>query len=483
MATAEHLRRQIAIQDALLTRQAERSFRAYVEQAWSILEPTRPFLPNWHIDLIGEHLEAVTAGKTTRLLINVPPRYMKSLLVSVLWPTWERIAYPSRRWIFTSYSEALSLKHSLDRRAVLQSDWYQSRWGKIVQLAVDQNVKGEFANTARGAMIATSVGGSITGKGGDRIVIDDPHHPMQAESDIQREAALEYFRLTLSTRLDDRKRGAMVVVMQRLHERDLAARFQELEPVHVCLPAEAETPTEIVFPCSGRIITRDTGDILWPDREGRAELAQQKRLLGSAAFAGQYQQRPAPAGGLIFQRDWFQLYKELPSGLEIAQSWDMAFKDKTDSDYVVGLIAGRRGADIYLIDRVKGQWAFSETCRQVEALVRRYPDAGAILIEDTANGPAIIDALTHRIPGIIAVSPEGGKLARAQAAQPRVEAGNVYLPNPRPYGTLIPERAWVEDFLHQLTMFPRGMHDDDVDAFTQLLVRWQRPEEPEWVSW
>ena len=204
-------------------------------------------------------------------------------------------------------------------------------------------------------------------------------------------------------------------------------------------------------------------------------------LLGSAAFAGQYQQRPAPAGGLIFQRDWFRYYDELPSGLEIAQSWDMAFKDNKDSDYVVGLVAGRRGADIYLIDRVKGQWAFSESCRQVEALTRRYPDTGTILIEDAANGPAIIDALTHRIPGIIAVSPEGGKLARAHAAQPRVEAGNVYLPNPRPHGTLIPERAWVEDFLHQLTVFPHGAHDDDVDAFTQLLVRWQRPAADDWI--
>ena len=230
-------------------------------------------------------------------------------------------------------------------------------------------------------------------------------------------------------------------------------------------------------------LTRDTGDVLWPAREDRPELAQQKQLLGSAAFAGQYQQRPAPAGGLIFQRAWFQFYDDLPPGLEIAQSWDMAFKDGKDNDYVVGLVAGRCGAAIYAIDRVKGQWAFSETCRQVEALVRRYPDASTILIEDTANGPAIIDALTHRIAGIIAVTPEGGKLARAQAAQPRVEAGNVYLPNPRPHGTLIPERAWVEDFLHQLTVFPHGAHDDDVDAFTQLLVRWQRPQEVEFCSW
>lgn len=474
MPSADDLRRQAVLQDALLTRQAERSLRAYVEQAWPVLEPTTPFLGNWHIDLIAEHLEAVTAGQTTRLLINVPPRYMKSLLVSVLWPTWEWITHPSRRWIFTSYSEALSLKHSLDRRTVLQSDWYQARWGTIVQLAADQNVKGEFCNTARGMMIATSVGGSITGKGGDRIVIDDPHNPMQAESDVQREAALEYLQRTLSTRLDDKKHGAMVLIMQRLHERDLSARFQELDHIEVCLPAEAETHTQIVFPRSGRIITREKGEVLWPAREDRADLAQQQRLLGSAAFAGQYQQRPTPAGGLIFQRHWFQYYDDLPLVEEFAQSWDMSFKDNKDSDYVVGLVAGRHGANIYLIDRVKGQWAFSESCRHVRALVSRYPQATTILIEDAANGPAIIDALRHEVWGVVAVKPEGGKLARAHAVQPHVEAGNIYLPNPRPYGILVAGREWVEDFVHQLTMFPRGAHDDDVDAFTQLLVRWRR---------
>jgi predicted phage terminase large subunit-like protein len=325
-------------------------------------------------------------------------------------------------------------------------------------------------------MIATSTLGSVTGKGGDRIIVDDLHNPLQAESDAQRETALNYFRQTLATRLDNKKTGAMVVVMQRLHERDLSALCLDLEFQQVCLPAEAETRTEIRFP-SGRIHVREPGDLLWPAREGRDELETQKRMLGSVAYAGQYQQRPAPAGGAIFQRDWFRYYDELPQFEEVAQSWDMAFKDKRDNDFVVGLVAGRRGADIYLIDRVKGQWAFSESCRQVEALRQRYPASGVILIEDTANGPAIVDALRHRVSGIIAVQPEGGKVARAQAAQPWVEAGNVYLPNPRPFGRLIPEREWVDDFLYQLTVFPNGAHDDDVDAFTQLLVRWQRPAE------
>ena len=274
---------------------------------------------------------------------------MKSLLVSVLWPTWEWIAHPSRRWIFTSYSEALSLKHSLDRRTLLQSDWYQARWGTIVQLAADQNVKGEFYNTARGMMIATSIGGSITGKGGDRIVIDDPHHPMQAESDVQREAALEYFRRTLSTRLDDKKHGAMVVVMQRLHERDLSAFCRDLQYLHVCLPAEAETRTEIRFPRSGRVQIRDAGDLLWPARDGRAELDEQRNVLGAAAYAGQYQQQPAPAGGGLFKEEWFagKLVDVAPVAARRTRGWDTAGTEGA-GDWTCGVKIAETGGIFYV---------------------------------------------------------------------------------------------------------------------------------------
>jgi predicted phage terminase large subunit-like protein len=483
--TRRQLLEQVRLVDALLKTQAERSLRRYIEQAWPTIEPSVPFLSNWHIDCLVEHLEAVTANEITRLLINVPPRHMKSNLVSVLWPTWEWIQRPGGRWIFASHAESLAIKHSLDRRTVLQSAWFQTRWGDIVQLASDQNEKREFLNTRRGHMIATSIGGSILGKGGNRIVVDDPHNPVPIDSDTQREAVLAFFSRTLSTRLDNKTTDAIVVVMQRLHERDLAALCLELGFTHVCLPAEAEAPTTVVFPRSGREVTRETGDVLWPEREGAVVLAQQRQLLGSAAYAGQYQQRPAPAGGAIFRREWFRYYDELPLQLEIAQSWDMAFKDKADNDYVVGLVAGRRGADIYVIDRMKGQWSFSESCRQVEALSRRYPATTRILIEDAANGPAIIDFLRHRIASITAVQPEGGKIARAQAAQPRVEAGNVYLPNPRWHGWLSPDRDWVDDFLYQVTVFPHGAHDDDVDAFTQLVVRWQQPEEEKFrvVAW
>jgi predicted phage terminase large subunit-like protein len=480
---SRELVKQVKLQEELLTRQAAQSLRAYVQQAWPVLEPDTPFLGNWHIDLLVEHLEEVTAGRTTRLLITLPPRYMKSLLVSVLWPTWEWSRHPSRRWLFASYAESLALKHSLDRRTVLQSDWFQRRWGDHVRLASDQNVKGEFLNTERGVMIATSVGGSVTGRGGNRIVVDDLHNPLQAESDAQRETALTYFRQTLSTRLDDKKAGAIVVVMQRLHEHDVAALCEEFGYMQVRLPAEAETRTEIVFPRSGRIVVRERGDLLWPEREGRAELEHQRRLLGSAAYAGQYQQCPVPAGGFLIKRDWFRFYNALPPEGTWMQSWDMTFKDSPSGDYVVGLVAMKAGADIYLVDRVKGQWTFTQTCDRLTALYRQYPDTEVILVEEAANGPAVINMLGRQVPCIVGVTPQGGKVARAQAAEPLIEAGNVWLPNPRPFGQLQPEREWVDDFIDQCCVFPKGAHDDDVDAFSQLVARCLIPELPSFVTW
>ena len=395
---------------------------------------------------------------------------------------WEWIASPSRRWICVSYSDALSLKLSLDRRTLVQSEWYQARWGHTVQLSSDQNVKGEFRNTHQGVMCATSVGGSATGKGGDRIIVDDLHNPQQADSDAQREAALRFFRETLSTRLDTPKTGAIVVVMQRLHEADLSARCLELGYRHLCLPVEADAATDIVFPVSGRVVTRAPGHLLWPAREGPTELALQRRQLGSTAFDTQYQQRPAPAGGRLFKRAWFKFYDELPRGSTWLASWDMSFKGGPSNDYVVGLQAAREGADVYLVDRVKGQWDFTETCRQVVRLHGRYPETQTILIEEAANGFAIINVLTHQIAGIIPVMPDGGKEARAQAALPIVEAGNVWLPDTRPHGRALPERAWVDDFLHQLCVFPTGAHDDDVDAFSQLIARCVRPQSG-WLVW
>lgn len=457
-----------------------------------MLEPATPYLHNWHIDAISEYLEAVTAGQITRLIINMPPRYMKSIAVSVLWPTWVWIEKPWLRSLFASYSQSLSTKHSLDRRTVIQSPWYQERWGSRFSLADDHNLKTEFTNNHRGHMIATSVGGTATGKGGDVLGVDDPVNPKEAHSDALRVAANTWFDQTFYTRLDNKKTGAIVVVMQRLHEQDLSGHLlQQGGWEHLKLPAEAKDRQTIVFPLSGRTVEREPGDIIWPEREGPEELAQTKRALGTYGYAGQYDQDPAPAGGGILKRHWWRYWQpkganlppvpvRLPDGtIELRQavdlpddltdhlqSWDMAFKDTENSAYVVGQVWAYRGADKFLLDQVRDKMDFVATEAAVQMLTAKWPQAIAKLIEDKANGPAIISRLQHKIPGIIAIPAGDSKESRTHAVAPEIEAGNVYIPHPAVW-------PWVDAFLHEASTFPASTYKDQVDAMTQALARLQ----------
>jgi predicted phage terminase large subunit-like protein len=460
-----------ALLDEKAIRLARKSFRSFVEWAWPVLEPRTRFLPSWHIDLLCEYLEAVTAGEITRLVINVPPRYMKSLLATVLWPCWEWQSRPSLRSIFSSYAESLASHHSLCRRRLIRSRQYQ-RFAPEIHLTRDQSEKLEFHNTLGGIMVATSTGGSITGKGGNRLIIDDPHNPTQAESDAQRQQAIDFFRFTLSTRLDDPKHDAIVVMMQRLHTRDLTAICLEQGFEHVCLPALAPHHTTIVFPRSGREVIRELDSPLWPERQDVVELERQRRTLGSYGFAGQYQQQPVPREGGMFKQEWWRYCDQLPAGFDdITQSWDLSFKGGEGNDYVVGLVLGRIGALVYVLDRFKKKASFTETCQAIKQMAEKYPATRAVLVEDAANGPAVINMLQREIRGILAVTPEGGKWSRAAAVQPQVESGQVFLPKPRfADGQLRFEYAWVEDFIEQCSLFPKGDHDDDVDALTQAMV-------------
>jgi predicted phage terminase large subunit-like protein len=473
--TSHDPRARAALQDEMLLRRVTQSLRLFVEWAWPILEPATPFQPNWHIDVICEYLEAITHGDIRRLVINIPPRYGKSLLVSVLWPCWEWALRPSTRWLFVSYTESLSSRHSLDRRRLLGSEWYQRKWGHVVRLTKDQSAKVEFHNTRRGVMLATSVGGSITGKGGNRLILDDPHSPTQAESDAQRAHAVDFFNHTLSTRLDNPAKDAVVLVMQRLHTADLTARCLELGYQHLCLPAIAPTRTPIIFPRSGVTHVREADSVLWPERESRTQLAERRDVLGSYGFAGQYQQQPVPRTGGLFSREWWQWYEVPPKFTEIIQSWDLAFKDGEHHDYVVGLVAGRIGTSVYLLDRFKARASFVDTCRAITGMMTAWPRTGMVLVEDAANGPAVMNVLRDKVHGLIPVTPEGGKFARACAVQPMIEARQVFLPRyRRADGTLQHEHAWVDDFVETCAAFPKGDHDDDVDALTQLLVRCQQ---------
>ena len=471
---------------------ATRSLREFVRQAWHVVEPSTRFVPGFHIDAICDHLEAITRGGIRNLLINVPPRHMKSLLVSVFWPAWEWIQHPERRWLFSSYAATLSIRDSVKCRRLIESPWYRARWGHIFSLTSDQNAKMRFDNNRSGYRLSTSVGGAVTGEGGDRMVCDDPHKVDEVESDTVRKAALEWWDVAMSTRVNDPKTSAMVVVMQRCHQRDLSGHLLEKRNFeHLCLPAEYEGPGRMTV--IGFTDPRtEPGQLLWPERYGPQEIAETKINLGSYSAAGQLQQRPSPAGGGIFKRHWFRYFQprganlppvlvRLPDGTQVSipaievphqvdeqtQSWDCAFKDVDTADYVVGQVWGRLGAHFFLGDQVRGRMDCPGTVKAVRGMTAKWPGTLAILIEDKANGSAVIQMLAHEIPGMLPVNPSGGKIARAQAISPLVEAGNIYLPHPE-------FAPWVNDFIEECVQFPNGAHDDQVDAMTQVLLRWHQ---------
>ncbi len=478
------------LRDEIERELATRSLGEFVRQAWPVVEPSTPFVPGFHINAIIEHLEAVTRGEIRNLLINVPPRHMKSLLVSVFWPAWEWIRWPQRRWLYSSYGAQLSTRDSIKCRRLIESPWYQARWGDRFALTSDQNTKSRFDNNRSGYRIATSVGGAATGEGGDRIVCDDPHNVGDVESDSVRKAALDWWDVVMSTRVNDPKTSAMVIVMQRCHQRDLSGHLLEKGNFeHLCLPAEYEGPTRATS-LDWSDPRTELGELLWPDRFGVKEIADLKVSMGSYAAAGQLQQRPSPAGGGIFKRHWWRYLQprganlppvvvrmpdgsttsipaiEVPHGpVEQIQSWDCAFKDLDTSDYVVGQVWARMGACFFLGDQVRGRMDCPGTVKAVRELTAKWPGTGAILIEDKANGSAVIQMLQYEIAGILPVNPSGGKIARAQAISPLVEAGNVYLPHPD-------YAPWVNDFIEECAAFPNGAHDDQVDAMTQALLRW-----------
>jgi predicted phage terminase large subunit-like protein len=468
---------------------AARSLAEFVRQAWPIVEPSTPFVPGWHIDAIIQHLEAISHGHIRNLLINVPPRHMKSLLVSVFWPAWEWITWPQRRWLFSSYGAQLSIRDSVKCRRLLESDWYQQRWGHVFGLTSDQNTKGRFDNDRAGYRIATSVGGAATGEGGDRIVCDDPHNVQEAESDSIRKSTLDWWDVVMSTRSNDPKTSAKVVVMQRCHERDLSGHLLEQGGYeHLRLPAEYEG-SNVVTSIGWSDPRKKPGELLWSSRFGEPELNGLKRSLGSYASAGQLQQRPSPPDGGLFKRHWFQYWQprganlppipvrwpdgtermviaeEIPTVEEMIQSWDCAFKGLDTSDFVVGQVWGRLGARFLLLYQERDRMDYPATLAAVRKVSRLWPRCAAKLIEDKANGSAVVQMLQYEIPGIIPVNPEGGKIARAAAVSPLIEAGNIYLPHPQ----LMP---WVYDFIDECTMFPNGAHDDQVDSMTQALLRW-----------
>ena len=444
---------------------------SFVKKAWTIIHPSRPLVWSWHYDLLCEYLTLVHQRKIKRLIINVPPRTAKSTIVTIFFPCWVWASDPSQNFLTASYSLDLSTEHSVMRRNLLQSGWYRRMWGDKFRLAGDRNQVAQFMNDRRGQMIATSIGATTLGRGCDVAILDDPVSPDQALSDAERNTANNWIDATLRSRLNDPAGGAIVLVMQRLHELDPTGYLLEQEPgvwTHVRIPLEAEEDETWTFPISGKIIQRLKGGILTPERflSATVEQLRGRRLT----WAGQYQQSPAPLGGNLIKRSEVRYYggidprtgqpdETLPTSFDMKIiSVDAAFKDLATSDYVAIGVIGVKGRKRFVLNVVnKHLDAFA-----TEAEIRRQREVhrpiSAVIVEDKANGPAVVQRLKLNVPGVVGINPQGGKVARMFAAAPEWQAGDWYVDR---------NAAWTEPFIQQITMFPSAAHDDMADMMTQ----------------
>ena len=431
----------------------------FVKRVFNSVSPGDKYLDNWHIDLMCEYLEAVTAGDFLRLIINIPPRYMKSICVSVAWPAWLLGQNPMAQIMASSYSHSLSTKHSQDCRLILKTQWYQNTFPNV-EISSDQNEKRKFTTTKQGHRIATSVGGSATGEGGNYLIVDDPVNPKMAASDAERTTANTWFDQTFSTRLNDKKTGAIVVIMQRLHESDLSGHLLEQGGwEHLCIPAVAEKKTIIDF---GSVhIEREVGDLLQPEKENKPEIERAKRTLGAYGFAGQYQQSPSPLVGGLINISWFRRYTVLPSSdqwIKIVQVWDTAQKasEVHNAPWVCGtwILTDEK---YYLVD-VYREWMTYPDGKQAAISLAAKWNPHAIVIEDKSTGQSLLQELVG-LP-VIPFEPEGDKVTRLSVESPAIEAGMVLLPS---------KAAWLFDFEREISNFPNSATKDQADMLSMAL--------------
>ncbi len=425
--------------------------------AWTVSEGR--WFPYEHLLFLNRKLVDIAAGRIKRLIVSMPPRHGKSELVSRYFPAWYIGTFPDKRIILVSYEADFAATWGRKARDLLEEhgpSLFGIRVSGTSSAANRWDIEGH-----EGGMVTAGVNGPITGKGADIGIIDDPvKNDQEAMSATYQERAYEWYKSTFRTRIQ--RDGAIILIMTRWHENDLAGKLlaaQEAEGEKwevVSLPAIAEDDDPL---------GREFGQPLCPDLFSKDALESIKKAVGSYWWASLYQQRPSPAEGGVFKRNWWQYYRRVPDKFdEIIQSWDMTFKDTKTADYVVGQVWGRKGADKYLLDQVRDRMDFPATVQAVRNLSAKWPQARAKLIEDKANGPAVIATLKQKISGLIPIEPQGSKESRAWAVSPEVEAGNVYLPDP----SIAP---WVHDFIEECAAFPNGANDDQVDAMSQALMR------------
>jgi len=433
----------------------------FTRLCFRIVLPGETFVPNWHVEAICYALERVVRGEVKRLIITLPPRALKSLCASVAFPAFVLGNHPTRKIICCSYADTLAYKHARDFRAVVHAPAYKALFPDA-RIDPDKDSQAEIATTRRGFRLATSIGGGLTGRGGNLLIVDDPMKAQDAYSKAERAFVNERFTGALLSRLDNKEEDAVVVVMQRLHVDDLVGRLFEIGGWEVLsLPALAEEASWIPIG-PGKVHHRRPGDLLIPARESKAALDRVKREIGPLDFAAQYQQAPVPPEGNVIKREWLRFYKVPPErrpGDSVIISWDTAMKESETSDYSVATVWLIRGEEHYLLDLVRARLDFP-SLRQVALTLHRRWNPRATIVEDKGSGTSLLQEFRKDGLSAIPFNSAANKVMRMHGQSARFAGGTIFFPEQAP---------WLDDLIEELLAFPGNKHDDQVDSVSQAL--------------
>jgi predicted phage terminase large subunit-like protein len=437
---------------------------AFVEKAFYALNPATEYLHNWHVEVICEALQQCSRGKLRRLVINVPPRSLKSHIVSISFVAWLLGRRPATRIVCASYGQELADNLAAACRNIMTADWYRELFPGTRLLGGRQSLH-DFTTSANGFRLATSIGGVLTGRGGEYAIIDDPIRPIEAVSERQRKSVNDWFDHTLLTRLNDQP-GCIIIVMQRLHEDDLVGHVLAHGDWKLLkFPAIAEENEHHILntPYGRREFARQLGEALHPERLSLERLAGIREQIGEYQFAAQFQQAPAPAGGGLIKSSWFKRFRseELPTEFELRfQSWDTANKTSELADYSVCTTWGVVNKRIYLLDVLRERLNYPDLRRTVKQMAESY-GARNILIEDRASGTQLIQDLTaDGVHGVTRYQPKMEKVMRMHSVTSTIENGFVHIPE---------QASWLAEYVHEMTIFPNGRFDDQADSTSQAL--------------
>lgn len=437
----------------------------FLAKAMEELEPGNTFIENWHLEVIANALEEVRRGNTRRLMINLAPRSLKSIIVSIVFVAFMLGHDPTKKIICVSYSQDLARAHAAMFAKLMRASWFRRAFPRCKSLVHSRQL--DWETTEGGYRFATSVGGSVLGRGADLIILDDPNKAQEIFSRVARERVINAWDKIISTRLNHPKKGAIICVMQRLHEQDLAGHMLAQDDYRqIIIPAIA-VEEERWDLGNGRIHVRTEGMPIQPERMDHAELERQKQIMGGLAFAAQYQQQPVPDDGVVIRRSWLRFYEEAPQEFETTIiSWDTASTLGETSDWSVGTVWGVAQGEFYLREVIREKMQSPELTHLIEDTHCQYR-ADLTLVEDGDLGRAIVQSLRsnsiHCRPTL--VKPKLAKIERMQACAVLFETGKVLLPN---------SVSWLATYQEELLGFPNARHDDQVDSTSQALGWFQR---------